>query len=161
MVGKMIVFSLVSFLHDFFTVIWMGGLIVTAFVFLPSVKEVLGATPQTKKVIATFQKKQSVWVYVSMVGLILTGLLMVNRSPEYVQLFSFANPYSVALSIKHLLVLVMIGLSLYRSLVLGRQTGPSSPKTQRFSAQLLLTNAILAILVLLNSGIIAALARPH
>jgi uncharacterized membrane protein len=161
MVGKLIVFSLVSFLHDFFTVVWMGGLIVTAFVFLPSVKEVLGATPQTKKVIATFQKKQSVWVYVSMVGLIVTGLLMVNRSPEYIHLFSFANPYSVALSIKHLLVLVMIGLSLYRSLVLGGQKGPMTPEKERLSARLLLTNAILAIVMLLNSGIVAALARPH
>ena len=123
MTAKIIVFALVSFFHDLFTAIWMGGLIVTALAFMPSVKAVLGASPQTKKVMTAFQKRQSTWVYISIVGLILTGLLMTNRSPEFEQLFGFGNPYMAALSIKHILVLVMIGITLYRSLVLGRVTG--------------------------------------
>ena len=156
MTPQTIVFSLVSFFHDLFTAIWMGGLLVTVLAYLPAVKNALGAGPQVKKVMMEFQKRQSVWVYVSMAGLILTGLLMTNRSPQFESLFGFGNPYSVALSIKHILVIAMIGVSLYR--VLGRST--MTPEKERLNMKLLFINAALAVLVLLTSGFTAALARP-
>ncbi len=156
MTPQTIVFALVSFFHDLFTAIWMGGLLVTVLAYLPAVKNALGAGPQVKKVMMEFQKRQSVWVYVSMAGLILTGLLMTNRSPQFESLFRFGNPYSVALSIKHILVIAMIGVSLYR--VLGRST--MTPEKERLNMKLLLINAALAVLVLLTSGFTAALARP-
>jgi putative copper export protein len=155
---KIIVFALISFFHNLFTVIWMGGLIVTALSFMPSIKTVLGANPQTKKVMIAFQKRQSTWVYTSIVGLILTGLLMANRSPEFEQLLGFGNPYTIALSIKHFLVLVMIGISLYRSLVPDHKKGSSSSARERLNARLLLINIVLAVAVLLTSGFVAALA---
>jgi putative copper export protein len=160
MTAKLIVFVLVSFFHDVFTAIWIGGLIVSGFVFMPVVKEVLGAGPQTKKIMTAFQKKQSVWVYTSIIGLIITGLMMSNRSPSFQHLFAFSNPYSIALSIKHILILIMIGISLYRTLVLGKKQGPSSPAQERLNAQLLFANIILALLVLLASGFVTALAKP-
>lgn len=157
---KIIVFALVSFLHNLFTVIWMGGLIITVLTFLPVLKETLGPGPQTKKAMAAFQKRQSVWVYISMVGLILTGLLMANRSPQFGGLFAFGNPYSVTLSIKHILVIIMIAITLYRTLVLGRSQAKMTPEKERLSLQLLLVNAALAVMVLLTSGFAASLARP-
>jgi len=156
MTPQTIVFALVSFFHDLFTAIWMGGLLVTVLAYLPAVKNALGAGPQVRKVMMEFQKRQSVWVYVSMAGLILTGLLMTNRSPQFESLFGFGNPYSVALSIKHILVIAMIGVSLYR--VLGRST--MTPEKERLNMKLLFINAALAVLVLLTSGFTAALARP-
>lgn len=159
MTAKIIVFALISFFHNLFTAIWMGGLIVTILAFLPAVKETLGAGPQVKKVMMAFQRRQSVWVYVSMAGLILTGLLMTNRSPEFESLFAFGNPYSVALSIKHILVVVMIGISLYRTLALGNAQSGTNPKKERLSVQLLLMNAALAVVVLLISGFTSALAN--
>jgi len=68
MTPQMIVFALVSFFHDLFSAIWMGGLLVTVLAYLPAVKNALGAGPQVKKVMTEFQKRQSVWVYVSMAG---------------------------------------------------------------------------------------------
>jgi putative copper export protein len=160
MAGKLIVFTLVSFFHDLFTAMWMGGLIVTVLAFLPAVKDVLGVSPQTKKIMSAFQKRQSVWVYISIGGLILTGLLMANRSPQFERLFGFGNSYSIALSIKHILVLFMIGISLYRTLVLSKAKGPSSPTKEQLNARLLIINALLAVAVLLASGFVAALAHP-
>lgn len=159
MSAKIIVFALVSSLHDLFSAIWMGGLIVTVLAFMPAVKAVLGANPQAKKVMSAFQKRQSTWVYISIVGLILTGLLMTERSPEFERLFGFGNPYTAALSIKHILVLAMIAISLYRSLVLGRAQGPSSAQKEKLNAKLLLANVVLAFSVLLTSGFVAALAQ--
>ena len=124
MSSKLIGFAIISFLHDLFTVIWMGGMMVTLFAYTPAVKEALGAGPQMKKVMGAFKKKQRIWVWVSMAGLILTGILMSRRSPDFVQWFSFSNPYSIALSIKHIIVIVMVGIALYRSIVLAPKAMP-------------------------------------
>ena len=153
-----LIFGTASFLHNLFTAIWMGGLIVTAISFLPALKESLGPGPQVKNVMTTFQKRQSVWVYISMAGLVLTGLMMSKHSAEFNALFSFGNPYSIMLSIKHILVIAMIGITLYRVLILGRN--PSTPAREKLNKQLLFINVALAVSVLLTSGFVAALASP-
>jgi putative copper export protein len=160
MAAKTLVFAFVSFFHDLFTVIWMGGLVVTILSYMPALKEALGPGPQIKKVMIAFQKRQSIWVYVSMGGLILTGLLMSNRNPEFEHLFGFGNAYSVTLSIKHILVILMIGITLYRSLILNRNQAVLTQEKERLSFQLLILNAITAIAVLFTSGMVAALAQP-
>jgi putative copper export protein len=157
---KIIVFALMTFLHDLFTVVWMGGLIVTALSFLPALKEALGPGPQVKNVMLAFQKRQSLWVYISMAGLIATGVVMTHRSSYYEHLFGFGNPYSVALSIKHILVIVMIGITLYRTLVLGRNPTGMTPEKERLNLKLLLANVALAVIVLLVSGLVAAFNTP-
>lgn len=156
--SQQIVFGLVIFLHDLFTATWIGGLIALGLVVLPSARKVLGAGPQTKKLLETIQKRLSVFIYVSIGGLVVTGLLMANRSPAFQGLLSFGSAYSTALAIKHLLVLTMIAVALYRSLVLGRRSGPPSPAQEKLSAGLLFLNIILGVAVLLLSGLCAALA---
>lgn len=159
MTVQTLVFAFVTFLHDLFTVIWIGGLIITVISYLPALKEALGPGPQVKKVMMSFQNHQNTWVYISMVGLILTGLLLSNRNPEFKSLFGFDNAYSVALSIKHILVIFMIGITLYRSLILSRPQKIITPKRERLNFQLLIINAFLAIAILFVSGLCAALAK--
>jgi putative copper export protein len=160
MAVKTLVFAFVSFFHDLFTVIWMGGLVVTVLSYLPALKDALDSGPQIKKVMQSFQNRQSIWVYVSMGGLILTGLLLSNRNPEFDHLFGFGNAYSVTLSIKHILVILMIGITLYRSLMLNRPKAVMTPKNEHLSFQLLIINVVIAIAVLFTSGLVAALAKP-
>lgn len=124
---KLFGFALIAFLHNLFTAIWFGGMIVTLLTYMPAVKEALGPGPQSKRVMVAFKRKQRVWVYISMVGLLVTGLLMSKRSPEFVRLFSVSNPFSLALTIKHVLVLIMIGIALYRSIALMPKALPSAP----------------------------------
>ncbi len=155
---KLIVFAIITFLHDLFTAVWIGGLITLGLTVLPSAKKVLGKGPEMKKLMDAIQKRLSVMVYVSIVGLLLTGLLQANRAKDFQGLFSFANTYSIFLSLKHVLVLAMIAITLYRSLVLGRRTGPSTPAQEKLSVTLLLLNMVLGVAVLLHSGFGAALA---
>jgi putative copper export protein len=151
-----IVFALVTFLHDLFTATWIGGLIVFGITVLPSVKQSLGAGPQTKKVMATIQKRHSTWVYISMVGLVLTGVLMAKRNPDFGSLFSFATAYGAALSIKHILVLGMIAITLYRSVVLGKEGKANTPQKEKLNGLLLLVNLVLGMAVLLVTGFAVA-----
>ena len=158
MPSKQIVFAIVTFLHDLFTAVWIGGVITLGITVLPSAKKVLGMGPQTKKLMDAIQKRLSVLVYVSIVGLLLTGLLQANRNPAFQGLFSFGNSYSTVLTIKHILVLAMVAVALYRSLVLGRRSGPPTSAQERLKAGLLFLNIILGVAILLLSGFSAALA---
>ncbi len=157
MPSKQIVFAIVTFLHDLFTAVWIGGLITLGLTVLPSAKKVLGMGPQTKKLMDAIQKRLSVLVYVSIVVLMLTGMLQANRNPAFQGLFSFGNSYSTVLTFKHILVLVMVAVALYRSLVLGRRSGPSTPSQEKLSAGLLFLNIILGVAILLLTGFSVAL----
>jgi putative copper export protein len=153
---KQIVFAMVTFLHDLFTAVWIGGLITLGLTVFPAAREALGKGPQMKRLMDTIQKRLSVLVYVSIVGLVLTGVLLSNRAPAFDGLFRFGNPYSTILTIKHLLVVAMIGIALYRSLVLGGRRGPTTPFQEKLSAGLLFANVALGVVVLLLSGFAAA-----
>ncbi len=157
MPNKLIVFSIVSFVHDLCTAVWIGGLFTLGLTVLPSIKQVLGKGPQTKKLIATIQKKLSTWVYVSIILFAISGILMSQRSPQFLGLFHFGNSYANVLAIKHILILVMIGVALYRSLVLGKKQA-MQPSDEKLNAILLFTNIIAGVLVLLLSGFLTALS---
>ena len=101
------------------------------------------------------QKRQSVFTYVSLVGLVLTGLLQANRSSAFLGLFSLGNTYSVVLAVKHILVVLMIAIALYRSLALSKAT---SHAQEKLKAALLMLNIIFGVSVLLLSGFAAALS---
>jgi len=155
---QQIVFALVTFLHDLFTAVWVGGLITLGITVLPSARKVLGVGPQTKQLMDVIQKRLSVLVYVSIVVLAVTGALQANRNPAFQGMFSFGNPYSTVLTLKHILVLAMVAVALIRRLVLGRQSGPSTPSREKLSAGLLFINIALGIVVLLLSGFAVALS---
>ena len=154
---ELLIAILVTFLHNLFTVVWMGGLIVTVISYLPALKKALGAGPEVKKVMQQYQKRQALWVAVSIVGLILTGIMMTHRSTGFTRFFMFDNSYSAILSIKHILVILMIAVALYRSLGLGRKKEPLTPSEEKLNMALLFVNALLAVLVLLASAGIATL----
>ena len=157
---KIIVFALATFFHDVFTVIWMGGLLITVISFMPAVRETLGAGPPVKKVMQAFQKRQSVWVYISMGGLIVTGLMLSKHSSQFEHLFAFNNTFVALLSIKHILVILLICLSLVRALILGQSRSNITPQKEHLSRMILILNILLAVAVLLASGFMAALDTP-
>ncbi len=152
---KTIVFGLVTFLHDLFTAAWIGGLITLGLSVMPAIRKILGKGPETKKLMDAIQKRNSVLVYASMIGLVLTGLLQANRTPVFLGLFSLGNTYSVVLAVKHILVIAMIAIALYRSLALTKTT---TPKQERLKKVLMMSNIVFGIFILLLSGFAAVLS---
>jgi uncharacterized membrane protein len=145
---KSIVFGLVTFLHDLFTVIWIGGLLTLGLTVMPAARQTLGKGPELKKLMDAIQKRLSILVYVSIAGLLITGLLLSRRSTQFQGLFNFGNSYSAVLSIKHILTLAMIAVTIVRSQTLKG----AGPKRERLKGLLLMLNLILGIGVLLLSG---------
>lgn len=155
MPSKTIVFGLVTFLHDLFTAAWIGSLITLGFSVMPAVKKVLEKGPQVKKVMEAVQNRNKVLVYISIIGLVVTGMLKAKQSTAYMGLFSFGNAYSAVMASKHILVVAMIVVVLIRSLVLAKIT---TPKQERLKKALMMLNIVLGVIVLLLSGFATALS---
>ena len=169
MPAKPIVLALVTFFHDLFTVAWLGGLFTLALVVLPTALGVWGRGPETRRLMDGIQRRLSPIVYVSIVGLAITGALLARRNPAYGGLLSFANPYTTIVSIKHLLMLAMAAVALLRSVALraapsvrltmiGAGAGaPALSIRERLMGALLYLNLFFGLLVLLLSGISVAI----
>ncbi|MCK4567665.1 MAG: hypothetical protein KAU48_10180 [Candidatus Thorarchaeota archaeon] len=152
---NLILLGSVKFLHDLFTVMWIGGMIIMAAVILPSVKKQIGPGPEAKKLIATMKSRLSMLTYVSMIGLLVTGLLLSNSSPLFTGFLDTSTQYSLLLTMKHIIIALMVIISLVRSLGIERMK-LEGPKEQKVGAMLLLINVILGISILLISGILGA-----
>ncbi len=153
--AELLLLGLVSFLHDLFTVMWIGGMLVLGFVILPTIKKTLGLGPETKKLIEAIRKRLSKLAYLSMIGLLVTGILLSRSSPLYLGPLSIGNEFSAWLSIKHLMIALMVVISIVRSIVVPQKAMPE-PKKMKLNALLLMLNIVLGIGVLLLSGFIAA-----
>lgn len=144
---------LARFLHDLFTAVWIGGLITLGAAVLPSIKK-----QGNKELAKNIQKRLNTIVIVSIIGLWLTGMLLANRSSEFAGFFSISNTYSLVMTIKHALVVLMTIFALARTTLVVRKK-ETTPKTEKIGAVLLIGNIVLGVTVLLLSGYTATIAN--
>ncbi|WP_457557177.1 CopD family protein [Candidatus Harpocratesius sp.] len=162
-----IVFGLVSSLHDLFSAVWIGGLIIMALIVLPLLKQQMmaskkqesGSKPIVKKVnpLMVFQKRLQILVWISMIALLITGLLLsraAKLSPVPV-----TSTYSTLLLIKHVIYGVMIAIGLLRGFLLQVSFSDSNPnpKAQKLAYLLVYVNFGLGIITIFLSGILPAI----
>jgi putative copper export protein len=155
---RQIIFAIVTFLHDLFTVLWIGGLATLAIVVVPAARQVFGTKGETRKLMRSMQQRLSWVVYVSMIGLVVTGFLLSRRSPAFTGLFQVNNTYSLVLTIKHVFVVAMIAIGLYRRLVLAAGRGARGEARENLAMTFLYVNFGIGVAILLLSGFTAALA---
>ncbi|MBN2393840.1 MAG: hypothetical protein JXR84_24115 [Anaerolineae bacterium] len=146
----------ITWLHNLFTAVWLGGLAALAWAVLPAVRRTLGAKTETKALMSAIQKRLSTAVYISIVGLWLTGLLITRRAGS--ALFQASTPYGIALMIKHILVLLMVAVSLLRSFGIRLKALHITPKRQM---ALLILNVVLGVLVLGATAALSVLPGPN
>ncbi len=152
---------LISFLHDTFTALWIGGMFALAFSVLPAIRKILGKSKETKALNALIKKRLSLLTYISMVGLIITGMLMARKaglSGLYTGFLSFGTEYSTLLSIKHILYIVMISLSVFRSLIVDRVKKFTPKQNQTLNMLTLMLNVVAGLTVLFLSAYTSVLA---
>ena len=153
---QIVVPVLVTFLHDLFTAIWIGGLIVLGVTVIPVIRR---QKQQTKELSKNIQKRLNNIVLISIVGLWITGMLLANRSTSFTGLFSTSNTYSLAMAIKHSLVIIMTVLSLARTWLVVRTKKATEPSMEKVGAIMLFCNIIVGIAVLLLSAYTAIIAN--
>ncbi len=112
--------TVVLFLHDLFTVVWVGGMLTLALVVLPSLRRALGPGPQVQRLAGAIHSRLRWFAYAGIAGLVLTGVLLSRNSDEFQGFFAWGDSYAVALSLKHVAVILMVAVALTRSLMLSR-----------------------------------------
>jgi len=143
--------TILLFLHNVFTATWIGGLLLMVLVILPGLKK----NPDIKEpkvAVLSVQKRLSVVAIISMVGLAVTGMLMNRLLAGNRGLFNFTTPYTVMLSIKHILMLVMVGLAVIRLTLNKKNEKRNNPKTEKISMMILMLNALAGLVVLFLSA---------
>lgn len=151
---------LINFLHNVFTALWIGGMLTLAFTVLPAMRKVLGKSKETQALNSMIKKKLSLLTYISIIGLIITGLLMSNKavlSGLSTGFLSFGNEYSTLMSIKHLLYFVMVFLSLFRSQIVDRVKKFTPEQKQKLNMLTLLLNILAGLSVLFLSSYVSVL----
>lgn len=156
MTSQEIMLGLAGFLHNVFTVVWVGGVIMIALTLLPAARQAIGNGPQLRALMNAVLQRQRVWVYISIAGLFITGLIQARAEAAFEGLFRFDTAYAGLTSVKHLLTFAMVAIALFRSLVLGRRGSAATTEQSRRSVQLIYINAVLGVLILLLSGFMAA-----
>ena len=143
-----------DFLHLLATAVWIGGMIYSILVLMPSLTAI--DPPQRGKLMGVAGKRFSFLAWGSIVVLLITGYL---KTPEGM-LFDTSTTYGMTLMLKHLVMLLMIIFGILIGFVIVPKIGklapksgePPSPEFLKAQKQLpvfAVTNTILGIAVLL------------
>src|SRR3990172_5160879 len=107
------VLALSYWLHMLATIVWVGGLALMALVVWPGARAALGPGPELAKLLERLNKRFVPLSWLSLAALIFTGLTQMSANKNYTGLLAVANPWSVAILAKHLVVGGMILIGVY------------------------------------------------
>ena len=170
---NLLILSLSHFLHLLATVVWIGGIVMILFVILPGARGALESAPMLGRLMKEITKRFTPMANVSILVLIVTGIFILQYEENFTGFSDKKNLWNIIMFLKHFLVAVMILIHFYRGLVLTPKIGrlslqtnelpePSSlssniARLQRFSLNLVKTNLVLGLIVLLLTGISSSL----
>jgi uncharacterized membrane protein len=151
--------SLAYWLHMLATVAWIGGLAAVVLLVLPTARKSLDPSGYAA-FLENLHRRFDPIAWLSLAVLVGTGLFQMSASANYKGFLAISNLWAAAILTKHLVFLVMTGLSAYltwgvlpalRRIALLKAHGRDAPgleSLQRREALLLRLNFILGILVL-------------
>lgn len=144
---------LVRSLHNIFTSLWIGGMLFMVLTFLPVIRNAIEDKKIQGEVTTQVLIRQSRWVYLGIIILMVSGLLLSRQSGQTKGFLDFGNQYAVILSIKHILVIVITLIAVIRSTVFRDTAISKNQAKKKISMALLLINTMLGIAILVLSSI--------
>ena len=159
------IMGIVNFVHIMATVLWVGGILVNLFVFVPSAKVTL-EPPVMGKFMGAVTKRFKPIVYACMVLLGITGYIMLIQNPNNVGTLTFEKNWSILSLIKHIVVVVwiIIGIYMFEGLLpkMGKLAaqGPSPElgKLQALQVKLGIVAVVLAVVVLYLTSVMNSIS---
>jgi uncharacterized membrane protein len=104
--------SIAVWLHALATVIMIGHYLLLSLVYLPVLAKYDAA------ILREISKRSRRWLYTSLIIFIITGIYLMVTDPNYLGLANFGNLWGVLMLVKHLLILVMIGMGFWFNAIL-------------------------------------------
>ena len=156
MASQQFVMGFMTFLHDMFSAVWIGGMFFIAFVIIPWMNKKSENKQEKVKFFFDMQKKVRPFILISIAGVTLTGILMSTKKNA---LFNFSSTYGVLLFLKHLFIIILLGLITYKTVLMMQAKKAEKKPDVKTQVLLIKINAILGILIMLLSGLVAAFAN--
>ncbi len=122
------ILALSHFIHVIGTIVWIGGILMTLFVILPSSQTALESLPIVGKLMKEISKRFTPMANVSIILIIVTGIIMYLYDKNYTFFSDLENRWNMLIALKHVFIATMIIIHFYRGLILN-------PKIERFSSQ--------------------------
>jgi len=106
-----IFFSLSIWLHALGTVILIGHYLLLSLIYLPSLA---GHKLQISgPILSEISKRSRVWMYISLLIFIVTGIYLMIVDPNYLGVGDFGNLWGILMLVKHILILAMIAMGFW------------------------------------------------
>jgi len=108
-------------MHELSTVIFVGYYALLALIYLPALDD--GPENARGPIITAISKRSRTWLYASLLAFAVTGTHLILVDANYLGLGSFfGNGWSIFMSIKHLLIVSMVGMGFWFNAIL--RVGP-------------------------------------
>jgi len=111
---------LVSFLHLFATVVWIGGVMFRVIVLGPVMDRYRELGPTAFRLIVDVAKRFNGLVWGSIVVLLLTGLPMTVNNARFPGFVDLSNVWSTAIFVKHVMYLIMAVLFFVQTVAISK-----------------------------------------
>ena len=155
------VLALSHFIHVMGTVVWIGGILMTLLVILPSSKAALESAPMVGKLIKEVAKRFTPLANISILMLIATGIILFYYDKNYTSFLDLKNRWNVVIALKHFFVATMIVIHFYRGLIRNQNiekfssqpNEKQSSRLKKISLDLVKVNFALGIIVLLLTAV--------
>ncbi len=100
--------ALSLFVHILATVVYIGGLLVTALLVFPEVRRAIDGQPAFYRVLSRLRQRFYPISNLCLAALWVTGLLQMTADPHYDGFLTFDNDWSRIMLLKHLLIVGMM-----------------------------------------------------
>jgi uncharacterized membrane protein len=138
-----ILFSLSTWLHALATVIFIGHFLLLSLIYLPAFGK--ASAEITGPILSEVSKRSRPWMYVSLVIFMVTGIYLMIVDPNYRGVGNFGNLWAVAMLVKHILIVAMIGMGFVFNALLRVGPTMSSNAPQQAIARFSLYTKLMAV----------------
>lgn len=95
------------FFHLIATIVWIGGLVVTALLVWPEMRRVLEDQPALYRLLQRLRNRFIPLSNLSLATLIVTGLFQMSLDENYDGMLTFDNEWSQVMLAKHIVIVIM------------------------------------------------------
>ncbi len=96
-------------LHALAMIIFIGHYMLMSLIYVPA----LSTLDNGPKALGEMSRRSRGWLYGSILVFFVTGVHLLLVDPNYMGIGNFSNPWAVLMLIKHIIILVMIGLGFW------------------------------------------------
>lgn len=96
-------------LHALAMIIFIGHYLLMSLIYLPA----LSTMDNTGKALGEMSRRSRRWLYGSILVFFVTGVHLMLVDPNYMGIGNFSNPWAMLMLVKHIIILVMIGLGFW------------------------------------------------